>query len=104
MKRWGFKGLPASHGVSIRHRHPGAIGGRQDPGKVWKGKKLPGHMGNEKRTLHNCLMYKVRGGPQGQGPRARGCVARGLGFRGQGPRARGCVARGPGLGVVWPGA
>lgn len=62
MKRWGYKGLPASHGVSLAHRHPGSIGGRQDPGRIWKGKKLPGHMGNERRTLHNCLVYKVRGG------------------------------------------
>lgn len=60
MKRWGFKGQPASHGVSLAHRSPGAIGGRQDPGKVWKGKKLPGCMGDERRTVHHCLVYKVR--------------------------------------------
>ncbi|MEW5306372.1 MAG: hypothetical protein WDW36_008840 [Sanguina aurantia] len=59
MKRWGFKGLPATRGVSLAHRSPGAIGGRQDPGKVWKGQKLPGHMGNERRTVQNCLVYKV---------------------------------------------
>ncbi|KAG2489376.1 hypothetical protein HYH03_012206 [Edaphochlamys debaryana] len=59
MRRWGFKGQPASHGVSLSHRAPGAIGNRQDPGRVWKGKKLPGCMGNERRTVHNCLVYKV---------------------------------------------
>lgn len=59
MKHWGFKGLPASHGVSLTHRSPGAIGNRNDPGKIWKGKKLPGHMGNERRTVQHCLVYKV---------------------------------------------
>ncbi|PNW88273.1 hypothetical protein CHLRE_01g022250v5 [Chlamydomonas reinhardtii] len=59
MRRWGFKGLPASHGVSLSHRAPGSIGNRQDPGKIWKGKKLPGCMGDERRTVHNCLVYKV---------------------------------------------
>lgn len=60
MKRWGFKGQPASHGVSLAHRAPGSIGNRKDPGRVWKGKKLPGHMGDEWRTVLNCLVYKVR--------------------------------------------
>jgi len=59
MKRWNFKGLPASHGVSLSHRAPGSIGNRADPGKVWKGKKMPGHMGDERRTVRNCLVYKV---------------------------------------------
>jgi large subunit ribosomal protein L3 len=59
MKRWGFKGLPASHGVSLAHRSPGSIGNRKDPGRVWKGKKLPGHMGDERCTMHNILLYKV---------------------------------------------
>lgn len=59
MKHWGFKGLPASHGVSLTHRSPGAIGNRNDPGKIWKGKKLQGHMGNERRTVQHCLVYKV---------------------------------------------
>ncbi|PNH08117.1 50S ribosomal protein L3-2, chloroplastic [Tetrabaena socialis] len=59
MKRWGFKGMPATHGHSLSHRSPGSIGSRQDPGRVWKGKKLPGCMGNERRTVHNCLVYKV---------------------------------------------
>nr|8A22_Ab Chain Ab, uL3m [Polytomella magna]8APN_Ab Chain Ab, uL3m [Polytomella magna]8APO_Ab Chain Ab, uL3m [Polytomella magna] len=59
MKRWGFKGMPASHGVSLSHRKPGATGGRQDPGKIWKEKKLPGHMGDEKRTQLGLELYKV---------------------------------------------
>ncbi len=62
MKRHGFKGLPASHGVSLAHRSPGSIGNRTSPGKVWKGKKMPGQMGDERRTVHNCLVYKVGGG------------------------------------------
>ncbi|KXZ41646.1 hypothetical protein GPECTOR_343g86 [Gonium pectorale] len=59
MKRWGFSGQPATHGTSLSHRAPGAIGNRADPGRVWKGKKLPGCMGNERRTVHHCLVYKV---------------------------------------------
>lgn len=59
MKKWHFKGMPASHGVSLSHRHGGAIGGRTDPGKVWKGKKMPGNMGDDRRTVHDCLVYKV---------------------------------------------
>jgi large subunit ribosomal protein L3 len=59
MKRHGFSGLPASHGVSLTHRSPGSIGNRKSPGKVWKGKKLPGHMGAEHRTVHNVLVFKV---------------------------------------------
>ncbi len=45
MKRWNFGGLRASHGVSISHRSIGSTGGRQDPGKTFKNKKMPGHMG-----------------------------------------------------------
>ncbi len=46
IKRYGFSGLSASHGVSLTHRSLGAIGSRQDPGRVWKGKKMAGRMGN----------------------------------------------------------
>ena len=53
MKRWNFRGLEASHGVSISHRSHGSTGGRQDPGKVWKGKKMAGHMGDERVTVQN---------------------------------------------------
>jgi len=59
MKRWGFKGQPASHGNSLAHRAIGSTGMCQDPGKVWKGKKMPGHMGNNKVTVVNMLVYKV---------------------------------------------
>jgi large subunit ribosomal protein L3 len=53
MKRWNFRGLEASHGVSISHRSHGGTGGRQDPGKVYKGKKMAGHMGVERVTTQN---------------------------------------------------
>ncbi len=46
IKRYGFLGLSASHGVSLTHRSLGVIGSRQDPGRVWKGKKMAGRMGN----------------------------------------------------------
>jgi large subunit ribosomal protein L3 len=47
MKRWGFGGLRATHGVSISHRSLGSTGQRQDPGKVFKNKKMAGHMGDK---------------------------------------------------------
>ena len=53
MKRWGFKGLRASHGVSVSHRSHGSTGQRQDPGKVFKGKKMAGHMGSTRVTTQN---------------------------------------------------
>jgi large subunit ribosomal protein L3 len=53
MKRHGFAGLEASHGVSVSHRSHGSTGGRQDPGKVWKGKKMAGHMGDVRVTTQN---------------------------------------------------
>jgi large subunit ribosomal protein L3 len=53
MKRWNFAGLRASHGVSVSHRSHGATGQRQDPGKVFKGKKMAGHMGAERVTTQN---------------------------------------------------
>jgi large subunit ribosomal protein L3 len=53
MKRWGFKGLRASHGVSVSHRSHGSTGQRQDPGKVFKGKKMAGHMGDRRVTVQN---------------------------------------------------
>ena len=49
MKRWNFGGLRATHGVSVSHRSHGSTGGRQDPGKTWKNKKMAGHMGVEQR-------------------------------------------------------
>jgi large subunit ribosomal protein L3 len=53
MKRWNFSGLRATHGVSVTHRSHGSTGQRQDPGKVFKGKKMAGHMGNMRVTTLN---------------------------------------------------
>jgi large subunit ribosomal protein L3 len=53
MKRWNFGGLRASHGVSVSHRSHGSTGGRQDPGKTFKGKKMAGHMGVDRVTTLN---------------------------------------------------
>jgi large subunit ribosomal protein L3 len=53
MKRWNFSGLRATHGVSVVHRSHGSTGQRQDPGKVFKGKKMAGHMGAEQVTTQN---------------------------------------------------
>tara|TARA_B100000686_G_scaffold323404_1_gene378123 strand:+ start:395 stop:1189 length:795 start_codon:yes stop_codon:yes gene_type:complete len=58
MKRYNFSGLRASHGVSVTHRSGGSTGQRQDPGKVFKGKKMPGHMGNKNRTMLNLEVVK----------------------------------------------
>ena len=59
MKRWGFKGLRASHGVSVAHRHGGSTGQCQDPGRVFKGKKMPGKMGGKYRTMQCLQVLKV---------------------------------------------
>jgi large subunit ribosomal protein L3 len=53
MKRWNFGGMRATHGVSVVHRAHGSTGQRQDPGKVFKGKKMAGHMGNVQVTTQN---------------------------------------------------
>ena len=58
MKRWNFGGLRASHGVSVSHRSHGSTGQRQDPGKVFKGKKMAGHMGDKSRTILNLEIIK----------------------------------------------
>ena len=58
MKRWNFGGLRASHGVSVSHRSHGSTGQRQDPGKVFKGKKMAGHMGDKIRTMLNLEIVK----------------------------------------------
>ena len=58
MKRHNFSGLRASHGVSISHRSHGSTGQRQDPGKVFKGKKMAGHMGDKLRTIQNIEIIK----------------------------------------------
>ena len=59
MKRHGFGGLRASHGVSISHRSHGSTGQCQDPGRVFKGKKMAGHMGAKKRTVQNLEVIGV---------------------------------------------
>jgi large subunit ribosomal protein L3 len=59
MKRWNFAGLRATHGVSISHRSPGSTGQRQDPGRTFKGKKMPGHMGNTTITTLNLQVVSV---------------------------------------------
>ncbi|MEL7048963.1 MAG: 50S ribosomal protein L3 [Pseudomonadota bacterium] len=59
MKRWNFGGLRASHGVSVSHRSHGSTGQRQDPGKVFKGKKMAGHMGDERITTQNLIVAKT---------------------------------------------
>ena len=59
MKRWNFAGLRASHGVSISHRSIGGTGGRQDPGKVFKNKKMSGHLGVERVTTLNLKVMQT---------------------------------------------
>src|SRR3546814_5058521 len=59
MKRWNFGGLRASHGVSVSHRSVGSTGQRQDPGKVFKGKKMPGHLGDERVTVQNLVVVST---------------------------------------------
>ena len=59
MKRWGFGGLRATHGVSVSHRSHGSTGNRQDPGKVFKNKKMAGHMGDRNRTQQNLEIVRT---------------------------------------------
>ncbi|MDR1362228.1 MAG: 50S ribosomal protein L3 [Holosporaceae bacterium] len=61
IKRHNFGGLRASHGVSVSHRSHGSTGNREDPGKVFKGKRMAGHMGNEMVTLQNLVVHGVEG-------------------------------------------
>ncbi len=59
MKRHNFGGLPATHGVSVSHRSPGSIGQRQTPGRVFKGRRMSGHMGVMRRTTENLRVVEV---------------------------------------------
>ena len=59
MKRWGFRGLRATHGVSVSHRSLGSTGQRQDPGRVFKNKKMAGHMGAKNRTQQNLEIVRT---------------------------------------------
>jgi len=61
MKRWGFGGLRATHGVSVSHRSHGSTGNRQDPGRVFKNKKMAGHMGARNRTQQNLEIVRTDG-------------------------------------------
>jgi large subunit ribosomal protein L3 len=59
MKRWNFGGLRASHGVSVSHRSIGSTGGRQDPGRTFKNKKMPGHLGFDRVTTLNLKVMQT---------------------------------------------
>lgn len=59
IKRWGFSGGPKTHGQSDRHRAPGSIGSGTTPGRVWKGKKMPGRTGGNKKTVKSLKIVKV---------------------------------------------
>ncbi|ATW02073.1 50S ribosomal protein L3 [Candidatus Legionella polyplacis] len=59
VKRYNFKTQDASHGNSLSHRVPGSIGQNQTPGRVFKGKKMPGHMGNKRCTIKNLLLVQI---------------------------------------------
>ncbi|PPD16869.1 MAG: 50S ribosomal protein L3 [Methylobacterium sp.] len=59
MKRWNFGGLRATHGVSVSHRSIGSTGGRQDPGRTFKNKKMPGHLGVERVTTLNLKVVRT---------------------------------------------
>ncbi len=79
MKRHNFRGLEATHGVSITHRSHGSTGGRQDPGRVFKNKKMAGHMGCEKVTIQNIQVVDVQSDKRilivkGSVPGAKGSV------------------------------
>lgn len=59
MKRWNFRGLEASHGVSVSHRSHGSTGQRQDPGRTFKNKKMAGHLGTERVTIENLEVVSI---------------------------------------------
>jgi large subunit ribosomal protein L3 len=59
IKRWNFSMQDATHGNSLSHRAPGSIGQNQSPGRVWKGKKMAGHMGNVQQTTQNLQIVRV---------------------------------------------
>jgi large subunit ribosomal protein L3 len=59
MKRWNFGGLRATHGVSVSHRSHGSTGQRQDPGKVFKNKKMAGHLGDVRVTTQNLVVVRA---------------------------------------------
>ena len=77
MKRWNFKGLRATHGVSVMHRSHGSTGGRQDPGRVFKNKKMAGHMGQRRVTTLNLQVAAID--PELNVIMLKGCVPGGNG-------------------------
>jgi len=99
IKRWNFGGMRATHGVSVSHRAHGSTGQRQDPGKVFKGKKMAGHMGQTVITTQNLTIWRVD-------------VERGLilvkgavpGHEGTYVKVRDAIKRGQQAGVPTPGA
>jgi large subunit ribosomal protein L3 len=60
IKRWGFAGMPATHGTKKKHRHGGSIGNRKSPGRVYKGKRMAGHFGSETITTVGLEVVEVR--------------------------------------------
>ena len=60
VKRWGFAGMPATHGTKKKHRHPGSIGQRKFPGRVYKGKRMAGHFGSETITTVGLELIEIR--------------------------------------------
>jgi large subunit ribosomal protein L3 len=60
VKRWGFAGMPATHGTKKKHRHGGSIGNRKSPGRVYKGKRMAGHYGSESITTVGLEVVEVR--------------------------------------------
>ena len=60
VKRWGFSGMPASHGTKKKHRHPGSIGQRKIPARVYKGKRMAGHLGAEAATTIGHELIEIR--------------------------------------------
>lgn len=62
VKRWSFAGGPKTHGQSDRHRAPGSIGAGTDPGRVWKGQKMAGRMGNRRSTVKGLKIIKIEPG------------------------------------------
>ncbi|XP_042859738.1 39S ribosomal protein L3, mitochondrial-like [Penaeus japonicus] len=59
MKRWGFKGMPASHGVTKSHRRGGSIGSGREKSRVWPGQKMPGHMGRHRRVIRGLKIWRI---------------------------------------------
>jgi len=59
IKRHGFAGPNATHGTHEYHRHPGAVGAHTDPGRIWKGQRMPGHMGNQRVTVKDLRILKI---------------------------------------------